>query len=304
AMLPGNVIRQLQSGSQSIAEHFEGVTVLFSDIVGYTSVASQLSSFEVVTLLNELFSVFDDLTQRNGVYKVETIGDALMCVSGCPAPEPPAAAACRMARMALDMVRAVERFRPSMALAHGTGVSRVQIRVGVHSGPVVAGVVGKRMPRYCLFGDTVNTASRMESTSEPMRVQVSAATAALLRSLPGYEAEFRLEPRGPVAVKGKGLMDTFFLLPAAGDESPAHARHDSLSLILDKSVPGVTILPPASQRQQQQQLQQPQPQQQQSCPPQQPQQKPSSQMGRQQLGGQRPRQPQPPQDQQQEQQQE
>ncbi|EFJ43271.1 guanylyl and adenylyl cyclase family member [Volvox carteri f. nagariensis] len=129
AMLPGRVIRQLQAGEVPIAEEYDTVTVLFSDIV-------------------------------------ETIGDALMCVAGCPVPEDPVASAVRIANMALDMVTAVQQFRPSVE-----GVQGVQIRVGIHSGPVVAGVVGKRMPRYCLFGDTVNTASRMESTSAPMRIQ-------------------------------------------------------------------------------------------------------------------------------------
>ncbi|GLC63945.1 hypothetical protein PLESTF_000101600 [Pleodorina starrii] len=234
AMLPRKVIRQLQSGAQSIAEHFGSVTVLFSDIVGYTSVASQLTPFQVVTLLNELFSVFDELTARNGVYKVETIGDALMCVAGCPVAEEAAVSARRIARMALDMVAAVEQFRPSLE-----GVRGVQIRVGIHSGPVVAGVVGTRMPRYCLFGDTVNTGSRMESTSVPMRIQVSASTAELLRSLPGDE--FMLEPRGPVAVKGKGAMETFFLSETS---SPCAltGRSNSLSMIVNRPVKSVTLL--------------------------------------------------------------
>ncbi|KAG2490148.1 hypothetical protein HYH03_011452 [Edaphochlamys debaryana] len=202
AMLPPKVIKQLQSGETAIAQEYGNVTILFSDIVGYTTVASQLSPFQVVTLLNELFTVFDELTQKNGVYKVETIGDAIMCVSGCPCPDDPVRSARRMAHMALDMVQAVRIFRSSVE-----GV-RIQIRVGVHSGPVVAGVVGRRMPRFCLFGDTVNTASRMESSSHAMKIQVSEATAELLRKA---EGGFRLEPRGPVSVKGKGTMDTFFL---------------------------------------------------------------------------------------------
>ncbi|GLC55960.1 hypothetical protein PLESTB_001049300 [Pleodorina starrii] len=193
-----------------------------------------LTPFQVVTLLNELFSVFDELTARNGVYKVETIGDALMCVAGCPVAEEAAVSARRIARMALDMVAAVEQFRPSLE-----GVRGVQIRVGIHSGPVVAGVVGTRMPRYCLFGDTVNTGSRMESTSVPMRIQVSASTAELLRSLPGDE--FMLEPRGPVAVKGKGAMETFFLSETS---SPCAltGRSNSLSMIVNRPVKSVTLL--------------------------------------------------------------
>ncbi|KXZ54307.1 hypothetical protein GPECTOR_5g392 [Gonium pectorale] len=232
-MLPPKVIQQLQSGANAIAEHFESVTVLFSDIVGYTTVASNLTPFQVVTLLNELFTVFDDLVHRNGVYKVETIGDALMCVAGCPVPQEPAANAERIARMALDMVAAVEQFRPSL-----DGL-KLQIRIGIHSGPVVAGVVGRRMPRYCLFGDTVNTASRMESTSLPMCIQVSASTAELLRHLPG--SPFVLEHRGPVAVKGKGVMDTYFLrlTPCAPDL--VH-RVSSVSAIVNRPARPVTLI--------------------------------------------------------------
>ncbi|KAG2490146.1 hypothetical protein HYH03_011450 [Edaphochlamys debaryana] len=222
AMLPPKVIKQLQSGVTTIAQEYGNVTILFSDIVGYTTVASQLSPFQVVTLLNELFTVFDELTQKNGVYKVETIGDAIMCVSGCPCPDDPVRSARRMAHMALDMVQAVRSFRSSVE-----GV-RIQIRVGVHSGPVVAGVVGRRMPRFCLFGDTVNTASRMESNSVAMQIQVSEATAELLRKA---EGGFRLESRGPVSVKGKGTMETFWLTgrdePAA--EAAVGASGDKLS---------------------------------------------------------------------------
>ncbi|GIL62924.1 hypothetical protein Vafri_17126 [Volvox africanus] len=214
AMLPRKVIQQLQAGEVPIAEEYDMVTVLFSDIVGYTCVTSQLSPRQVVTLLNELFSVFDDLSQRNGVYKVETIGDALMCVAGCPVPDDPIASAVRIARMALDMVNAVQQFRPSLE-----GVQGVKIRVGIHSGPIVAGVVGKKMPRYCLFGDTVNTSSRMESTSEPMMIQVSPITAALLRA---SRSGFHLEPRGPVDIKGKGMMETFWLNPGLELAPRAH----------------------------------------------------------------------------------
>ncbi|KAG2425644.1 hypothetical protein HXX76_013489 [Chlamydomonas incerta] len=215
AMLPGKVIKQLQDGESTVAQEYPAVTVLFSDIVGYTTVASQLSAWQVVTLLNELFGMFDELTQRNGVYKVETIGDAILCVAGCPVPDDAVRNAVRAANMALDMVAAVERFKPSLE-----GV-RVQIRVGLHSGPVVAGVVGKKMPRFCLFGDTVNTASRMESTSTSMRVQVSDVTAALLRA---SGEPFVLEPRGAINIKGKGAMETFWLTSGPAHPDPLVAQ--------------------------------------------------------------------------------
>ncbi|KAG2429902.1 hypothetical protein HXX76_010682 [Chlamydomonas incerta] len=201
AMLPDKVIQQLQDGESDIVQQFSNVTILFSDIVGYTTISAELTPLQVVSLLNDLFSSFDELTQKNNVYKVETIGDALMCVSGCPKEEEPREAAARMARMAQDMINCVANFQCPIP-----GV-KLKIRIGLHSGPVVAGVVGKRMPRYCLFGDTVNTASRMESTSLPMRIQISEATAKLLTS----KAEFELSARGEVSVKGKGIMNTYWL---------------------------------------------------------------------------------------------
>ncbi|KAG2486489.1 hypothetical protein HYH03_014792 [Edaphochlamys debaryana] len=178
AMLPRKVIRRLQRGEQTVVEEFlEPVTILFSDIVSYTEVASQLTPLQVVRLLNELYTCFDALCDVHGVYKVETIGDAFMCVAGCPTRENPVDAAVRMAGMAKDMVAMVESFRTRV----GDEEMQVKIRVGLHSGPVVAGVIGQRMPRYCLFGDTVNTASRMETNSAPMCIHMSAATASLLR---------------------------------------------------------------------------------------------------------------------------
>ncbi|KAG2483466.1 hypothetical protein HYH03_017649 [Edaphochlamys debaryana] len=179
AMLPRKVIKRLERGEQNVVEEFpEPVTILFSDIVSYTEVASQLTPLQVVKLLNDLYTKFDALSDKHGVYKVETIGDAFMCVSGCPDREDPITAAVRMAGMALDMIDTVRRFE---AQVDGQPL-QVQIRIGLHSGPVVAGVIGSRMPRYCLFGDTVNTASRMESNSRPMSISISHITAALLRA--------------------------------------------------------------------------------------------------------------------------
>ncbi|KXZ53265.1 hypothetical protein GPECTOR_7g1159 [Gonium pectorale] len=172
AMLPRKVISQLQRGEATVVEEFlEPVTILFTDIVSYTEVASQLTALQVVRLLNELYTRFDALCDKHGVYK------AFMCVAGCPTREDPISAAVRMAGMAQDMIAMVEMFTARV----GDEDMRVQIRVGLHSGPVVAGVIGQRMPRYCLFGDTVNTASRMETNSQPMCIHISAATASLLR---------------------------------------------------------------------------------------------------------------------------
>ncbi|KXZ53263.1 hypothetical protein GPECTOR_7g1157 [Gonium pectorale] len=143
AMLPRKVISQLQRGEATVVEEFpEPVTILFTDIVSYTEVASQLTALQVVRLLNELYTRFDALCDRHGVYK------AFMCVAGCPTREDPISAAVRMAGMAQDMIAMVEEFMARV----GDEDMRVKIRIGMHSGPVVAGVIGQRMPRYCLFG--------------------------------------------------------------------------------------------------------------------------------------------------------
>ncbi|GIL49893.1 hypothetical protein Vafri_6202 [Volvox africanus] len=209
AMLPEKVIRRLTSG-RTYAQPFSSVTILFSDIVSYTNLSSELSPHEVVDLLNMLYLQFDSLVDRHKLYKVETIGDAFMCVGGAPEPCHPRDAAIRVARMALDMIDCVRVFTAS---ASGR---RIQIRVGMYTGDVVAAVMGKKMPHWCLVGDTVNTGSRMESSSKPMMVQVGASTAELLRDC----HEFRLEPRGAVDIKGKGRMFTYWLW-RAGDQQPA-----------------------------------------------------------------------------------
>ncbi|XP_017057483.1 soluble guanylate cyclase 88E isoform X2 [Drosophila ficusphila] len=152
---------------------------------------------EVVSMLNAMYSIFDKLTERNSVYKVETIGDAYMVVAG--APDKDANHAERVCDMALDMVDAITDLKDPSTGQH------LRIRVGVHSGAVVAGIVGLKMPRYCLFGDTVNTASRMESTSIAMKVHISESTKVLIG--PSY----KIQERGEIDVKGKGTMGTYWL---------------------------------------------------------------------------------------------
>ncbi|GAB6022963.1 Soluble guanylate cyclase 88E [Chamberlinius hualienensis] len=199
-MIPKAVADRLRTGEPAVTtcEVFDCVTVLFSDVVKFTEICSRISPMEVVSLLNSMYSIFDKLTSRHQVYKVETIGDAYMVVSG--APEKNINHADKVCGMALDMVKGVGGVRePS------TGDS-IAIRVGVHSGTVVAGVVGLKMPRYCLFGDTVNTASRMESTSEAMRIHISESTKVLLNN-----PLFETMERGTIAVKGKGNMKTYWL---------------------------------------------------------------------------------------------
>ncbi|XP_023933180.1 atrial natriuretic peptide receptor 2-like [Lingula anatina] len=159
-MLPPSVADQLKKKNEVSAEHFESVTIYFSDIVSFTDMASKSTPNQVIIMLNGLYSMFDGCIDHYDVYKVETIGDAYMVVSGLPEPNADKHAT-EIALMSLELMKLVNSFQ----IPHLPG-ERLRIRIGIHSGPVAAGVVGLKMPRYCLFGDTVNTASRMESTGK------------------------------------------------------------------------------------------------------------------------------------------
>ncbi|XP_065207250.1 soluble guanylate cyclase 88E isoform X2 [Planococcus citri] len=199
-MIPKQVADRLRAGENPIdtCQMFDTVSILFSDVVTFTEICSRITPMEVVSMLNAMYSIFDQLTERNKVYKVETIGDAYMVVSGAPEREKNHAE--KVCDMALDMVDAITDLKdPSTGL-------HLKIRVGIHSGAVVAGIVGLKMPRYCLFGDSVNTASRMESTSETMKIHISQSTKDLISS------EYHVEERGEVQVKGKGKMKTYWLI--------------------------------------------------------------------------------------------
>nr|XP_057928496.1 atrial natriuretic peptide receptor 2-like isoform X2 [Doryrhamphus excisus] len=201
SMLPKPVADDLRQGQTAEAQSFSNATVYFSDIVGFTQLSGASTPHQVVDFLNQLYTTFDDIIDNYDVYKVETIGDAYMVVSGVPQ-ENGINHAGEIASMALDLVNVCHTFK----IPHKPD-TQLKIRAGIHSGPVVAGVVGTKMPRYCLFGDTVNTASRMESTSEALKIQVSGATADLLHTLRGYI----LTCRGTLNVKGKGEMTTWWL---------------------------------------------------------------------------------------------
>uniref|UniRef100_A0A182QFQ0 guanylate cyclase n=1 Tax=Anopheles farauti TaxID=69004 RepID=A0A182QFQ0_9DIPT len=198
-MIPKQVADRLRRGENPIdtCEMFNSVSILFSDVVTFTEICSRITPMEVVSMLNAMYSIFDTLTERNSVYKVETIGDAYMVVSGAPAKEQNHAE--KVCDMALDMIEAITDLKDPSTGSH------LRIRVGVHSGAVVAGIVGLKMPRYCLFGDSVNTASRMESTSQAMRIHISESTKHLLSS------NYRVSERGEIDVKGKGTMKTYWL---------------------------------------------------------------------------------------------
>nr|XP_013189957.1 unnamed protein product [Amyelois transitella] len=223
-LLPKSVASQLINGQSVVAETFEQVTIYFSDIVGFTALSATSTPMQVVDLLNDLYTCFDSILENYDVYKVETIGDAYMVVSGLPERNG-TRHACEVARMALALLNAVRRFR----IRHRPH-DQLKLRIGLHSGPCVAGVVGLKMPRYCLFGDTVNTASRMESNGEALKIHVSPVTKALLDTF----GTFQLECRGEVAMKGKGILVTYWLLgekvdPNAPKEKPQLTKTQALS---------------------------------------------------------------------------
>lgn len=189
-------------GERVEAECFDCVTIFFSDLVGFTELCVQSTPFEVVEMLNDLYTCCDFIISSYDVYKVETIGDAYMVVSGLPIRNGDRHAG-EIASLALHLLKSLS----NLEIRHRPG-QFIQIRIGIHSGQCVAGVVGLKMPRYCLFGDTVNTASRMESTGEAMKIHTSSVTYNLLKKIGGY----RFEERGVIKVKGKGDMRTFWLV--------------------------------------------------------------------------------------------
>ncbi|XP_026790472.3 retinal guanylyl cyclase 2 [Pangasianodon hypophthalmus] len=202
-MLPPSVAEALKTGASVEPEYFDQVTIYFSDIVGFTTISSLSDPIEVVDLLNDLYTLFDAVLCNHDVYKVETIGDAYMVASGLPKRNGNKHAA-EIANMSLNILSSVGSFK----MRHMPDVP-VRIRIGIHSGSCVAGVVGLTMPRYCLFGDTVNTASRMESTGLPYRIHVNISTVKILQSLnEGYQ----IEVRGKTELKGKGIEETYWLV--------------------------------------------------------------------------------------------
>jgi class 3 adenylate cyclase/sensor domain CHASE-containing protein len=196
-ILPEQIAARLKDSEQTIADSFSETSVLFADLVGFTQIAGRMPPPEMVALLNGIFTAFDDLADRYGLEKIKTIGDAYMAVAGLPTPRADHAAA--VADMALDMLARLEAFNA----AHGTAFA---LRIGIHSGPVVAGVIGRRKFIYDIWGDTVNLASRMESHGVPGAVQVSTETRRQLGDA------FEVAPRGTIEVKGKGAMQTYLLL--------------------------------------------------------------------------------------------
>ena len=195
-ILPKPIAERLKHSTSAIAEQFSDATILFADIVGFTPLSARMSPIELVDLLNQMFSTFDQLAEKHELEKIKTIGDAYMVVGGLPIPRSDHAQA--IAAMALDMQQAITSFQVDKN-------EPFQIRIGINTGPVVAGVIGIKKFIYDLWGDTVNVASRMESQGVPGCIQVSAKTYKLLQH------QFLFEKRGAIAVKGKGKMTTYWL---------------------------------------------------------------------------------------------
>ncbi|XP_002737042.1 guanylate cyclase soluble subunit beta-2-like [Saccoglossus kowalevskii] len=207
SMMPRQAAEQLREGKKVDAGYFDKVTVLFSDIVKFTNICSHCKPIEVIHLLNDMYSRFDRLTSVYEVYKVETIGDAYMVVGGLHVSK--SAHAQGVANFALGIIKA------SIQVKSPADGNSIKIRVGIHSGPVVTGVVGEKVPRYSLFGDTVNVASRMESHGVPGRIHISHETKLCLEG-----GDYVIEIRGEIEVKGKGRMVTYFLNSNKVDAEP------------------------------------------------------------------------------------
>ena len=186
----------MRKGETTIADRISEATILFCDVVGFTTLSQKLTPDRMIDFLSKIFSAFDRLAEEHAVEKIKTIGDAYMVAAGIP--EAQSDHADRIAALAPRMLDAVA------AIAQATDLA-LQARIGIHTGPIIAGVIGTHKFVYDVWGDTVNTASRMESHSLPGRIQVSDATRAALGN------GFNLERRGVIEVKGKGMMETYFL---------------------------------------------------------------------------------------------
>jgi adenylate cyclase len=201
-VLPQSIAERLKVETRTIADHFSSASILFADVVDFTPLSERLAPAEIVVLLDDLFSHFDALAERHGLEKIKTIGDCYMVAAGVPSPRPDHARA--LALMALDM-------QAAMSSVDEVGHLGLELRIGINSGPVVAGVIGRKRFLYDLWGDAVNTASRMESYGTSGRIQITRATKELLGD------GFVCEPRGTIPVKGKGEIEVWYLVGLRND---------------------------------------------------------------------------------------
>jgi adenylate cyclase len=203
-ILPRSIAERLKAAAETIADDFGAASILFADVVGFTPLAERLPPAEMVGILDQLFSRFDALVERHGLEKIKTIGDCYMAAAGVP--NPGADHARKAALLALAM-------RDVLAPSTVAGQPGLELRIGINSGPVVAGVIGTKRFLYDLWGDAVNTASRMESHGTPGAIQITRATYELVKD------EFVCEPRGTIDVKGKGPMETWYLVGPASQSA-------------------------------------------------------------------------------------
>jgi class 3 adenylate cyclase len=196
-VLPERILTRIEAGEQPIADGHDSVAVLFSDFAEFTGIAARLAPRVLIAELNALFSAFDEICERHGVERIKTIGDAYLAIGGLAGGQ---AGAVAVADAALEMTAFVSR--------RADGAADWRVRVGLHLGPIVAGIVGASRFAYDVWGDTVNVASRLESTSEPGRIHISRQFAN------GLGSGYRVEPRGTVDLKGKGPTETFWLVGA------------------------------------------------------------------------------------------
>jgi len=196
SILPAPIAARMKNGEVNIVDEYSEATVLFADLVGFTTLAAHIGAHQVVYFLNEIFSAFDTLAEKRGLEKIKTIGDAYMIAGGIPTPRPDHAES--IGDLALDMQEEIKRF-------NGRYDSSIRIRIGINTGPVVAGVIGRKKFAYDLWGDTVNVASRLESLGEAGGIQVSESTHALLKDL------HRFEKKQPIEIKGRGEVAAYWL---------------------------------------------------------------------------------------------
>jgi len=213
-ILPRSIADKLKADTATIADQIEAASILFADVVDFTPLSERLQPAEVVGMLDRLFTYFDLLAERHGLEKIKTIGDCYMVAAGVPTPRLDHARA--MALMALDM-------REAMRSKDGVGQLGLELRIGINSGPVVAGVIGRKRFLYDLWGDAVNMASRMESQGTRGQIQVTRETYELLKD------EFELESRGMVAIKGKGDVETWYLVGHRGSDSTEEAQSPAIA---------------------------------------------------------------------------
>jgi adenylate cyclase len=202
-VLPRPIAERLKAATQTIADHFAAASIVFADVVDFTPLAQRLAPAEMVGILDQLFSRFDALVERHGLEKIKTIGDCYMAAAGVPNPRPYHARSAAL--LALEM-------RDALATSAVAGQPGIELRIGINSGPVVAGVIGTKRFLYDLWGDAVNTASRMESHGTPGEIQITRATYELLKD------EFVCRRRGTIFVKGKGQMETWYLVGPRSDQ--------------------------------------------------------------------------------------